>query len=109
MWHEIIKIKNINDKTEILETLSSLYTDEDFTGNNGEEFTWEEAIRSGFNSSQEYVIHELKESTLTGEKLILKFFSEWLDNDGYYINWDFESAEEEDGSYTCSVVAITED
>jgi hypothetical protein len=93
MRHEIFTINNVNDKKEILDTLSGLYTDEDFSGNNGEEFTWNIALENGFNSSQEYVIDVLKNSGLEGEALIEAFFHQWLDKDDYYGEWTLETAE----------------
>lgn len=105
IYHEIITVKDINDKEEILETLSNVETDEDFNGNNGEEFTREIALENGFDTSQDYVVDKLRKSNLTGEDLIIAFFKEWLDGDCYYDQWDFESDEKENGAYTCSVVA----
>lgn len=83
VYHEIIKFKNVNDKEDILNTLSRIYTDEDFSGNNGEDFTSEAALESGFSSDQDYVIDKLRKSDLTGEDLIVQFFEEWLRGSGY--------------------------
>ncbi|MBO7732196.1 MAG: hypothetical protein J6S67_06580 [Methanobrevibacter sp.] len=108
--NEIITIKDINNREEVLNTLGEFYTDEDFCGNNGEDFTWEEAIDNGFESTQEYIIDQLeKNENLKGEELILQFFREWLDNDGYYSDWKFESQTEKDGSYVCSVAIVQGD
>lgn len=108
-YHEIIKINDINNKDEILETLSFVETDEDFNGNNGEEFTWEEALENGFESSQEYVIDKLRKSDLTGEELVREFFEEWLGNDGYYDDYDIETEMINNKKCVCSVFAIHED
>lgn len=108
-YHEIIKINNINDKEEILNTLSFIGTDEDFNGNNGKEYTREEAIEKGFESTQEYVIDKLEKSNLTGKSLVIEFFKEWLDNDGYYDMWDIESNTDKNNSCIFSVFAIHED
>ena len=108
--NEIITIKDINNREEVLNALGEFYTDEDFCGNNGEEFTWEEATDKGFESTQEYVIDQLeKDENLKGEELILQFFREWLDNDGYYSDWKFKSQMKKDGSYTCSVAMVQGD
>ena len=93
MRHEIFTINNINDREEILSTLANLYTDEDFSGNNGAEYLWEKASESGFESNQEYVIDILKNSGLEGAELIESFFHQWLDNDYYYDEWTMETAE----------------
>ena len=82
--HDIIVIDNINDRAEILSTLRSMYTDEDFNGNNGEEYTWESAIDEGFSSSQDYLVSELSKADFNGIRLVEEFIHEWLDTDGYY-------------------------
>lgn len=108
--NEIIKIKDLNNREEVLNTLGEFYTDEDFGGENGEDFTWEEAIDNGFESTQEYVIDQLeKNENLKGEELVLSFLREWLDNDGYYSDWKFKSTKNEDGSYVCSVTIVSGD
>ena len=108
--NEIITIKDINNREEVLNALGEFYTDEDFCGNNGEEFTWEEALENGFDNTQEYVIDKLeKNEDLKGEELILQFFREWLDNDCYYSDWKFKSHINKDGSYTCSVAIVEGD
>lgn len=84
---KVFKINDLMDREEILEVLSNLYTDEDFSGGNGEEYTFEEAIEQGFNSSQEYVISVLKNSGLEGKALINAFFHQWLNNDNSCVEW----------------------
>lgn len=85
MFHSIATIENINDKQEVLATLS-IFDDEDFNGNNGDEYLWEMA--QGYESNQEFVLDMLEKSDLTGEQLIYKYFEMWLSNDGYYEDYD---------------------
>lgn len=85
MFHSIATIENINDKEEVLTTLS-FFDDEDFNGNNGDEYLWE--IAQGYESNQEFVLDMLEKSDLTGEQLIYKYFEMWLGNDGYYEDYD---------------------
>ena len=106
LYHELIEVKDITNKEEVLNVLSNVYTDEDFNGNNGEEFTREEALEGGFESTQEYVIDNLRKSDLKGEEIIVEFFKEWLADDDYYDNWDFKGRFVGNNSYVCSVVAI---
>ena len=80
---------DIRNKKNIISALSNFYTDEDFCGNNGEEFTREIAIKNGFNSTQDYIIDELKKSKKQGIELIDEFLQEWLGNDGYYQTYDY--------------------
>ena len=86
----IVIVNDTNNKEEILQELSFLYTDEDFNGNNGKEFTWEVALENGFVSSQDYVIDQLKKSDLEGVDLVRMFFADWLNSDGYYTDWNLE-------------------
>lgn len=101
--HRTILINNIQDKEEILNTLYNIYTDEDFNGNNGEEYISEKALEGGFTSNQEYTLSELRKSNLTGEDLITTFFNEWLGKDYYYSNINIDSFEQ-DGK---TIVTVT--
>ena len=103
MKHEIIIINNREDKEEILNALSSMYTDEDFNGNNGEEYTWESALEEGFESNQEYLVNWLRKSELKEEKLIEEFVDEWLGNDGYYGEPDIVFADFGKNGFVCSI------
>lgn len=85
MFHSIATIENINDKKEVLATLS-IFDDEDFNGNNGDEYLWE--VAKGFESNQDYVLDTLDKSDLTGEQLVYMYFDMWLGNDGYYGDYD---------------------
>lgn len=85
MFHETSLIENIHDKQEVLNALSC-FTDEDFNGNNGEEYLWE--VAQNYESNRDYVLDMLEKSDLTGENLIYKYFELWTDNDGYYSDYD---------------------
>lgn len=85
MFHSIATIENINDKEEVLATLS-FFDDEDFNGNNGDEYLWDFA--QGFESNQDYVLDTLEKSDLIGEELVHAYFEMWFDNDGYYRDYD---------------------
>lgn len=87
-----LKIKDFSTNREnILNALSNLYTDEDFVGNNGKEFTNENALKNGFESTQDYVIDELEKSDKDGYDLIDLFLQKWLGDDNYYGDYDYES------------------
>lgn len=108
LFNHILIVDDINNKENILFQLQNLYTDEDFNGNNGEEYTWEQAIAEGFQSNQDYVINKLKNSDKTGIDLIESFFSEWLDSDYYYTKWELNHIEHNDTVFI-SVVIIEGD
>ena len=103
-YHEIVLIDNINDQDKVLDTLRTLGTDEDFSGNNGEEYVWEIALENGFDSNQDYVIDELKSSNVVGSDLVKEFFRRWLDSDGYYREWEYKDYKNDNGLYVASVV-----
>lgn len=85
MFLSTATIENINDKEEVLATLS-FFDDEDFNGNNGDEYLWEMA--QGFESNQDYVLDTLKKSDLTGEQLVYEYFDMWMGVDGYYEDYE---------------------
>lgn len=86
-----LEIKDFStNKENILNALSNLYTDEDFVGNNGKEFTNENALKNGFKSTQDYVIDKLKKSDKNGYDLIDLFLEKWLGDDNYYGDYDYE-------------------
>ena len=72
-----IIIHDITNKEDILNSLQA-FTDEDWSGNNGEDYTWDEAIENEFDSSQAYVLDLLKKSDLTGNELIETYIDYWL-------------------------------
>ena len=104
MYHTTALIENLNNKQEVLNVLST-FDDEDFNGNNGEEYLWEMA--QGYESNQDYVLDTLEKSDLTGEELIHAYFSMWFDNDGYYGDYDVIVAGFNDDRAVISVVYET--
>lgn len=84
-----VVIEDMLNNELILSALSE-FSDEDFNGNNGEEYTWEKALEQGFKSSQDYVIDVLRNSGLTQEELIRAYFNEWLGHDYYYTDYRVE-------------------
>lgn len=57
--------------------------DEDFNGNNGEEYLWEKAKKAGFKSNSEYALFEAgKQPDLA--KRIEEFVKIWMESDGFY-------------------------
>lgn len=101
MYHAVATVENLNNKQEVLSALSN-FSDEDFNGGNGKEYLWEFA--QGYESNQEYVLNTLEKSELIGEELINKYFELWLENDGYYKNYDVIVTSFQDNKATISVV-----
>lgn len=102
-------IKDITDKQEVLEVLANNFENEDFNGNNGEEFTRNpEAIEQGM-SDQEYTISVLENSGLEGEEIIKRYLEELYGSDGYYTDYDYNLTPVSGNTYALSVVALRED
>jgi len=89
MTLETFILGNINDKENLLLELADI-GDDDFIGNNGEDYTWDDALDAGFDSTQEYVLSLLEKSDLRGEALVSKYLSYWLENDSYYTGYEHE-------------------
>lgn len=90
-------------KKDISDIFYKLAThDDDFNGNNGDEYLWEEAENNGFETNCDYLVHTLlkdipEDKILEyGEvrKLLDKFFDGWTYNDSYYDGLDFDFEDE---------------
>lgn len=86
----------VNDLGNIFSQLSTY--DNDFNGNNGEDYLWEEAEEKGFETNADYLINEVLKNydynTIIGKgqisKLISMFLNRWLGSDCYYDGYDYE-------------------
>ena len=69
--------------------------DNDFNGENGLEYLWEEA--EGFESNAEYCLAVVTNiEDITPKEMIEKFISLWMDKDSYYDEYDLGIVEEDD-------------
>ena len=76
--------------------------DEDFNGNNGDEYRWEETEMNGFENNCDYLVHTLLKDIADDEilgysevrTLIDKFLEGWTYNDNYYDGIDFTFEDE---------------
>lgn len=105
---ETVIIEDLSNRDYILSALESFF-DEDFCGNNGEEFTREVALEQGFKSTQDYVLDVLKNSGLCGEELITAYFEQWIGKDGYYLGYSYELTQITQKTYVLSVVIVEDD
>lgn len=92
---------NMRDREDIRNSLISLCeNDEDMNGNNGEEYTWTDALESGYSSSAEYLA-----DTVMGEhdnvvEMFRAFAKEFFErNDNYYTLYRLETLIENDYLY----------
>lgn len=102
-------IKDITNDNELINVLSWFY-DEDFVGNNGKEYLWEEAEKLGYESNQEYVLcHFVDNYKLSPQNKIITYFSKWLDNDSTYLDYGWDFHQIKGNTYTLTLARITED
>ena len=88
--HTSLESVKAGDRKDLLETLRNIADfDMDFNGENGEDYTWEEALENGFESNLEYVIN-IVEDIENDEECVRAFFEEWMENDGYYTEYEVD-------------------
>ena len=76
------------DRNSLLCALRSIADfDCDFNGENGEDYTWDDALENGFESNLEYLINEVKDIE-DDEECVNAFIKEWINSDMYYDEYD---------------------
>ena len=82
--------------------------DNDFNGKNGDEYLWDEAKESGYQSNLEFLINEVikKETNKTDEELVQLFIGQWIDNNDYYKSRSFHVYCDKDGIAEFIALAI---
>lgn len=99
-------INDINKKEDVLIALSN-FDNEDFNGNNGEEYTSEDAIKNGFESTKDYILNKLQKSNLDAEEIIEDYLEELYGNDSYYYYYDYVLTQiNNTNTYVLSVLAV---
>lgn len=94
-----------NDKESVIQALCEISNfDNDFNGENGEEYLTDNALAEGFKSNQEYVC-SLMENYDNLRSIIARFFEEWLDHDNYYELYTYEIIENDKGEILAIVLA----
>ena len=77
-----------NTKEGALSCLMNLtLCDNDFNGENGSEYLWEEAEDLGFESNSDYC-WSIAEQEPTPREMVEKFISLWMGRDYYYEEYD---------------------
>ena len=86
--HTSLERVKAGDRISLLYALRDIANfDMDFNGENGEDYTWEEALEEGFVSNLEYVIDKVK-NIENDKECVNTFFEEWMENDGYYAEYE---------------------
>lgn len=89
--------------------------DDDFNGNNGEEYLWDSAKENGFESNEDYLTDKVLKGIEPNQelaqqevgKLIDKFLSDWTGRDNYYDGVDFDFVEKNNVLFVA--VSVTTD
>lgn len=107
----VLKTIKISDKTRdaFYNALRELATiDDDFNGKNGDEYLWDEAKESGYQSNLDFLINEIikKETNKTDEELVQLFIGQWIDSDDYYKSRSFHVYCDKDGIAEFIALAI---
>ena len=85
-----------NTRDGAVGSLSNLIIiDNDFNGNNGSEYLWEESGLCGFESNAEYCLW-MAQHEETPREMIEKFISLWMGRDNYYVDYDLGILVEDD-------------
>lgn len=106
---ETVIINDLTDRQEVLSVLANTFDNEDFNGNNGEEYTLRGEAREQGLSDKDYVVSVLDNSGLIGEALIQSYLYQLYGTDNYYVDYDFNLVHVKDNTYVLSVVALIDD
>ena len=99
VWIADTEFDKVVKKANLVSIFNQLAShDEDFNGNNGEEYLWDNTKENGYECNADYLIHEVLKDIKEDEeitcqqvqKLINKFLFEWTYHDDYYGGVDFD-------------------
>ena len=96
-----------DSEIELLDALDSLarLVDNDFSGENGDEYNWEDTIDGGFENNADYVYNYIKVDIEQGyynkysvnsvryAQIVADYLDEWMGHDSYYVNYDYTQPE----------------
>lgn len=100
---EVKKPGNRDSLAEALRNLADV--DNDFNGNNGEDYLWDEAHDKGFTSNLDYSLNDAfkKRKDIS---ILISFLGLWLDEDSYYSDYDYEVLYDENGNIKTIALAL---
>lgn len=93
--------KTKEDVVNYLKNIADEY-DDDFNGDNGEDYLWDEAKWKGYSNNADYCINEVMEQFEKDNDLvksIKNFFKLWLCSDDYYDSYKISVIENYDNLY----------
>ena len=94
------------DIYDALRTFASV--DNDFNGENGEEYLIDPAKKKGFDSNLEYYISELDQYK-DDEQAVRFFIDKWLSSDYFYKSYSIDIIKGSDGKIKVLSLAFTSD
>lgn len=106
LYSSLVGVEKGN-REDLLKALKNLGEfDCDFNGENGTEYTWEEALEQGFESNLEYVLNEIK-NIENDVDCVEKFISMWMGGDDYYSQYELNYLADDGKIYAISLSATT--
>ena len=92
-------------KANVLDALADFgVNDNDFNGENGAEYLWEQA--KGFESNRDYLLDKVAKIDDIG-KMIYEYFDKWLGCDGYYDSYAYNIIRNEANEIVAIALAYT--
>lgn len=81
-------VETPNNRQSLLKALEHLSNcDEDFNGNNGPEYLWQQASDGNYNSNQQYVLDIIKDLP-SDDDVVQAFLDYWVKHDSYYRRYE---------------------
>jgi len=80
---------------------SFTYIDADISGDNGDEYLWDDARKAGYNTNAEFLANYVVENNkgASVKECAKAFTEEWLSRDSYYEDMKLETLEVEPDEY----------
>lgn len=100
-------IDNINDRNNILDVLSR-FDDEDFNGNNGDEYLWSVCKSFGCKTNKEFALKCAAEQEKPNF-IIGIYFDFWLNTDESYKGFSWDLIEVDNNKHVLTLARVTED
>jgi hypothetical protein len=101
---KLVKVegKTKEDLCNALRELAKL--DDDFNGNNGIDYLWEEVDSSKYQSNIDYLLDNLIGNT--DKELIEDFVKCWIEEDSYYVDYKLQVLYDKDNKAECIALAL---
>lgn len=108
LYSILVEVEAAN-REDLLKALASMSDfDCDFNGENGIDYTWEEALNKGFESNLEYLLDKVKDIKNDVE-CVEAFVDEWMEtDDDYYHDYKLNYLTDSNGNvFVISLSVVT--